>query len=254
VTVHFGKVMSVSQSTPINTNPARSRRLPLAMLVRVSLVLTLLIGSSGVRSWQAHGVNAKLAAGRESPFPLETIPMTLGTWIGSSTEMDARIVQATGSTDHITRRYIDQRTGVAIDAIILYGPTSEIFIHGPELCYPKAGFTGIGESPIREIPYQAGRAPFRSLEYTKGDPGQVNYQEVYYSWRYNGHWSTSVSSPKESERIPGMYKVQLARPIGKNESRTVDNPCEAFLELLIPDLEARITGQAPPPSEAKPKA
>lgn len=177
--------------------------------------------------------------------------MEFGSWIGSPTDLDARIVEATGSTDHVTRRYLDQRTGVAIDAIVLYGPTSDIFIHAPEICYPKAGFIGVGESPIREIPYQGGLAPFRSLGYTKGEPGHIDYHEVYYAWRFNGRWSTSVSSPKESERIPGMYKVQLARRTAAFESRTVDNPCEAFLALLIPDLEARITGQTFPPSTPK---
>jgi hypothetical protein len=241
--------MSALLANPTVTPAASRQGSPFGMVARVALAVLLLVGSGCLRSWQARRVDAAMNAGRESPFPLSTISTTLGDWIGTPTELDARIVEGTGSTDHITRRYVDRRTGVAIDAIILYGPTSDIFIHAPELCYPKAGFSQMGDAPIREIAFPGGKAPFRSLEYTRGDAGQAEYQEVYYSWRYNGRWSTSVSSPKESERIPGMYKVQLARRISRDESRNFDNPCEAFLELLIPDLEARITGAAPKPGD-----
>lgn len=221
-----------------------------AMFVRAGLVLMLLAGSGVVRMWQVRRVDAALAAGRESPFPLATVPQKFGDWTGVTTELDPRIVEATGSTDHITRRYVDSRTGVAIDVIILYGPTSNIFIHTPELCYPKAGYAERGESYARDIRIPGGTAPFRSLEYTKGETGQLEYQEVYYSWRYNGRWSPAVGNLKQSERIPGMYKVQLARRVGPYESRTIDNPCERLLEQLLPDLESRITGQSAPPAPA----
>jgi hypothetical protein len=212
---------------------------------RVALVVAMLVASGGVRAWQAHRVDAALDRGKESPFPLEQVPMNLGTWTGTATEMDPRIVEATGSTDHVTRRYVDGRTGVMLDVIILYGPTSDVFIHSPELCYPKAGFASAGETLTRQVPGPNGPIPFRSLAYSKGEGAHVDRQEVFYSWRYNGRWSTSVSSPKESARIPGMYKVQIARRISARESRAVSNPCEAFLELLVPDLEARMTGSPP---------
>jgi hypothetical protein len=137
--------------------------------------------------------------------------------------------------------------------IVLYGPTHDVFIHSPELCYPKAGFTGFGETIERPIRCPGGNVPFRSVAYTKGDPGRGESQEVYFSWRYNGRWSTTVTTPKQSERIPGMYKVQIARRIARGESRTLDNPCESFLEVLIPDLEARITASARSPETAKPQ-
>ena len=221
--------------------------------VRTGLVLALIAGSGGVRLFQMRRVDAKLASGRESPFPLSTIPMTLGSWVGKTTAMDPKIVEATGSTDQVTRQYIDQRTGVALDVIVLYGPTSDIFIHSPELCYPKAGYAVAGDMFEKSIKAKGATAPFRSLAYSKGETGQVELQEVFYAWRYNGRWSTAVSSPKESERIPGMYKVQIARRLLPNESRTTDNPCEAFLEVLIPNLESRITAQAPAARKGDPE-
>ena len=236
-------------TTKATDRPALSPR-TLSPWARVVLIVVLLVVSGALRTRQARRVEVELAKGRESPFPLATIPLTLGNWAGTTTELDARIVEATGSSDHVTRRYVDQRTGVSVEVIVLYGPTSDIFIHSPELCYPKAGFTTAGEIYERRVASTAGAVPFRSLAYQKGDPGQADRQEVYFSWRYNGRWSTSVSSPKVSERIPGMYKVQVARRLSPREARTLDNPCEDFLEALLPALESRIAGQSPPASKA----
>jgi len=247
--------MSPSAASPAAAPPALPprRAARASTLARAGLVAALVLGSGAVRHWQALRVDKYMAAGKESPFPLAEVPMELGTWTGVATELDARIVAATGSTDHVTRHYVDQRTGVALDVILLYGPTSDIFIHSPELCYPKAGYATGGDSSERAVPFAGGSAPFKSLAYRKGDAAQPEIQEVYYSWRYNGRWSTSVGSPKESERIPGMYKVQVARRITPSEARDVDNPIESFLATLIPDLEARITRPAPPPAPPAPK-
>ena len=130
--------------------------------------------------------------------------------------------------------------------IVLHGPASDIFIHTPELCYPRAGYSPAGEVMERAIPCLDTKAPFRSAAYTKGDPARPDTQEVAFSWRYAGRWTTTVNRPKEMERIAGMYKVQVSRRIQAGETRSVANPCDAFLELLVPILEARIRGQSPP--------
>jgi hypothetical protein len=241
------------QAPPPPRPPAPRAVVTLALLARAVLACALVLGSGAVRWWQARRVDAAMAQGREAPFPLAQVPINLGTWEGTATELDPLIVEGTGSSDHITRRYVDRRTGVSLDVIVLYGPTHDVFIHSPELCYPKAGFTGAGETIERPIRCPVGNVPFRSVAYTKGDAGRSDSQEVYYSWRYGGRWSTTATTPKQSERIPGMYKVQVARRIVRGESRTLDNPCESFLEVLIPDLEARITASARLPESAKPQ-
>jgi hypothetical protein len=219
-----------------------------AAWVRVAVVCLLLVASGVIRLAQVRRVDAALASGRQSPFPLETIPHVLGSWKGEGTEMDDTIVRATGSTDRITRRYVDQRTGVGLDVIVLYGPTSDMFIHRPELCYPKAGYTPFGDVNSRPVPLGKSAVPFKSLAYTKGEGGQAEFQEIYCSWRYNGQWFLDVSDPKRSERIPGMYKVQVARRISATENRAIDNPAEAFVELLVAEIERRIAAASSAPA------
>ena len=90
-------------------------------------------------------------------------------------------------------------------------------------------------------------APFRSMVYAKGIDGRLERQEVYFSWRYRNQWSPDVGTHKEFERIPGMYKVHLARSVTDHERRDIDNPCRQLLNILVPEIERRS-------SEAREKA
>jgi len=219
-------------------------RMPWAKL---AVVAAILAASGGSRLWQERRVERSLMEGRVSPFPLADLPMDLGAWKGRETTMDPRIVRSSGSTDIVTRRYVDQATGVGLDVVVLYGPTSEMFIHTPELCYPAAGYEPMPGTVERPIALAgAGPVPFRSLAFTKGEGGVADTQEVYYSLRYDGRWTTQSTSPKASKRIPGMYKVQVCRRISSRERRDLDNPCEPFLTSLVGEIEARMArGRAP---------
>ena len=221
-----------------------------ALLACAALACALVLGSGALRWWQARRVEAMLQLERESPFPLASLPMTLGDWVGEKTELDPQIVAGTGCNDLITRRYVNRVTGVTVEVIVLHGPASDIFVHSPDWCYPRAGYISAGEAMERTIPCGDAKMPFRSAAYTKGDPARPDTQEVVFSWRYNGRWTTTVNRPKEMARVAGMYKIQVSRRLQANEARTVANPCEAFLELLVPVLEAKIRGQSPPPQAA----
>jgi hypothetical protein len=218
-------------------------RMPWARLVAVAAILA---GSGGSRLWQERRVERSLMEGRVSPFPLADLPMDLGAWKGRETTLDPRIVRGSGSTDIITRRYVDQGTGVGLDVVVLYGPTSDMFIHTPELCYPAAGYDPLPGTVERPIGGGgAGPVPFRSLAFTKGEGGLAETQEVYYSLWYDGRWTTQSTSPKASRRIPGMYKVQVCRRISTRERRDLDNPCEPFLASLVAEIESRMARGRP---------
>ncbi len=244
--------LTATEPTSAPPAPATTARPSRAMLACAGLACALVVGSGAVRWWQARQVESKLAGERESPFPLESLPMALGDWVGEKTELDPLIVARTGSNDLITRRYVNQATGVALDVIVMHGPASEVFIHTPMNCYPRAGYNATGDAGDRSVRGPDGPMTFRSVAYTKGDSNRADTQEIYYSWRYNGHWTPSVERPKEMQRIAGMYKVQVARRLVRDESRTLNNPCEGFIEALLPVLEARIRGQSPPPAAPRP--
>ncbi len=252
--------------TPTTPEPGIPGQVTVSMRgiwVRVILICGLLVGSGLLRAGQMQRVEKILEEGKHSPFPLKEVPMELGPWKGQVAELDPRIAAGTGSVDYIFRRYVNQLTGTAVDVIVLYGPSTDMFIHSPERCYPAAGFS-LNEGPEGQtITLGDGRtAPFRSMVYAKGTEGRQERQEVYFSWRYRSQWSPDVGTHKEFERIPGMYKVHLARSVTDHERRDVDNPCRQLLEILVPEIERRSSearakaaaDSAPPVENASAKA
>ena len=231
---------------------ARCRDHGSARWTRVALACLVLVGSGLVRSWQAGRVGAMLREGRVAPFPLDQVPLTLGTWRGQPVRIDPRIARHTGATDFVTRRYVDQRTGSAVDVVLLYGVAAEVSQHAPEVCYPNAGFERVEGPDRRTIAVGPLRAEFRSLVYSQGQGAQAGRREVYYAWRYGGRWTAQAGPYKRFERIPGMFKVQLDRALAEHERRDVGNPCEALLEVLLPELEHRLA-RAPAPTREAPR-
>jgi hypothetical protein len=213
----------------------------------VALACVLLLASGGVRAWQAWRIERELLAARERPrFDLTTVPLTLGSWTGVETVIDPKIARGTGGDQIVTRRYTNQDTGAVIDLIVLYGPAGDVYQHAPELCYPSAGFSRVTGPDERTVSFGSSAAPFRALVYSKGEGAAADLQEVYYSWWYSGRWTTEIGKQKHFERIPGMFKVHLARRTTPQEKRDVGNPCEALLRELLPEMERRMaTTHAP---------
>jgi hypothetical protein len=173
-------------------------------------------------------------------FPLEELPLRLGSWQGEDVTLNPQIARQAGSSDAIFRRYVDQATGVAVELIVLHGPARALFLHIPEICYPDAGYTQSGGPELRVVTSGEVKAPFRSLIFTKGEGSAADHAEVCYSWRYQGRWSSQPGTIGEFDEMPGIYKVQLARSVMEQERRDVGNPCESFLKVLIPEIERRL--------------
>lgn len=229
--------------------PARSGGGVAGLWARVGLAVALLAASAAGRAWQARRVDQRLRDGRIAPFAVAELPKALGPWVGSDITMDPIIARATGSTEQIQRLYQNTVTGQKVEMIFLFGPSTEMFIHDPGTCYPAAGYERVAGPVLHRITAPGTAAPwsFQELIYSKGEGGSADQQEVYFSWRYGDAWSPGTLTQKASERIPGMFKVQVARPIRDRELevRGIGNPCEAFLAYLMPEIDRRIEqGQA----------
>ena len=156
-----------------------------------------------------------------------------------------------GCKDSVFRTYVDGRTGVRISMIVLYGPPVDVTEHTPENCYPHAGYMTSEGPVVRAVPVGGRPVPFNSMIFEKGEGGSLERQEVYYTWHY-GRWTASRASTKLLERIPGIYKVHLARAVSARETLEPDGPSEAFLAQLVPEIERRLAASSAPAPPARP--
>jgi Protein of unknown function (DUF3485) len=243
----------VSEPTPA---PATRNR---GAVVYVVAICALFVASGLVRWRQDRRISQGLRQGLAQVVPLERIPLVLGAWSGVDTQLDPQIARGTGADKVVTRCYTNRNTGVSIDVIILFGPAYHMYIHSPEICYPKAGFA-IFESPAPRtvrLPASGARGggdpagaavPFLAAVYAKGEGAQADLQEVYWTWRYQDRWTPQVLKPKQIERIPTMIKVHTSRSVLRGERRDANNPNEAFLRVLVPEIERLLSSPASSPT------
>lgn len=219
---------------------------------RVLLACAVLMAAGGVRWLQARQVQAVLSSGRVSPFSLKSLPRKLGDWMAPEAKegiLDPEVIEATGCVDYVKRHYVNEQTGVGVDVLVLYGPAT--IAHRPEICYPGAGFKLVDGPRMRKFPVPGGQAVFLSLIFAKGEDGApADREQVFYALRYPGHYPglsdqwTYEFDYKRIARVPGLYKMQLTRRVVEQERFDISNPCEAFLEAMLPEMERRITGRS----------
>ena len=131
-----------------------------------------------------------------------------------------------------SRIYTDQRTGVKLNVIVLYGPATKVYIHSPEVCYPASGFRQIEGPLIQKIPVGDKTVPFASLLYEKGFGSVTRPPAGLLLVALRQTWSPAMLMQKQVDRLPGMFKVHVERRAGMHEQIDVNDPCVDFLELL----------------------
>jgi EpsI family protein len=217
------------------------------------LIACILLGLSGaVRHWRSLQFLAIENQSKESPFPLREIPYVLGTWRsleGTEATLDPEIARIAGSSDHVIRAYVDDKTGERVTVLLLYGPSQAVWAHTPEVCYPASGFTTVIPSREIQVPLEdsARTAAFREALYGKTRGGLTELSEVYYSFFNAGVWRSDMSGQwKQFRYHPGMFKIQIERRV--KTPQLGDSPAKGLLALLVREIEERSSSTARPAS------
>ena len=218
------------------------------------IACVLLAGSGAVRAMQDRRHKDERNYVEACPIALATIPTKLGVWRlvdGGERKLDDLTMRITGSSQHIMRTYADDLTGVTMTVLVLFGPAEPVLPHTPEVCYPSSGFSKVDGPSDSTIKFSPGgdaegrpaveEARFRSGVYQKS-AGRLTFREaVYYSFRLDGRWSPDVGAGRKfPRRNPGIFKIQVQRPVVEGESLGKGDPMEQFLSALLAEIEGEI--------------
>ncbi len=108
--------------------------------------------------------------------PLDSVPLTLGGWIGRDEPMDPDVLRETQATDHLNRVYEHpDHPNQPLTLWINYSSTGMNLRHSPEVCLPSGGWTKV-EAQCRTLDVDRGRSkpPTRimKLAYSQRDLAQ----------------------------------------------------------------------------------
>jgi hypothetical protein len=226
-----------------------ARRLASKLLVLpwawMGLACLLLGVSGGVRLWRERQFQTLAAESANCPFPLNEFPKTMGTWHmvdAADAQLDPEIARIAGSSDHIIRNYMDEKSGEIVNVLVLYGLANSVFAHTPDVCYPAAGYQPVDAPTDHEFHLTGWTVPvrFRSAFFSKQVGGIRQYQDVCYTFLHNGQWLPEVQSRWKLFRYhPGMFKVQLQHPASAPSKVTENSPNESLLREIVQEIDRR---------------
>jgi len=214
----------------------------------------VLAASGAVRVTQEHRFGIAIQNASESPFLLRDLPKNLGEgeWVvrGDDQVLDKEIRQIAGAVDYVARTYINEKTGVLLEALVVFGSAENVFPHAPTVCFPSFGYSMAAGSRQYLMPTPGGTAVFDSLIYFK-PAVEASRTEVFYSYWHDGRWSPfAAQTSKRFRHHPEMFKIQVQRLVGPIERRD-QSPIEDFLGKFVPEIDRRIAaaGLAPAASD-----
>lgn len=237
--------------------PTKAPRQPIAAKALMSpwkwmAVTCLILGTSGgVRYWREWKFANIAVKSEAAPFPMSQLPRVAGSWQagqGSETQLDPDVARIAGSTDHIVRNYLDEKSGEQASALVLYGMAATVFAHTPEACYPSAGYQLVKGPVDGTITLPGAKEPvsYRWAIYVKRVAGISRYEEAIYTFRHNGDWLPDIAGRWKMFRYhPGIFKIQIAHPVSNLSESGKGGACEQLLTEIVRQIEGRLTAGGP---------
>jgi EpsI family protein len=196
------------------------------------------------------------------PGTLAHLPLSLGEWTGREVPLDAAIIKATATDDHVNRVYARSPTGQAVGLYVAYGVRArDLMPHRPEVCYPGGGWTLDNSEPL-ELPLASGaKLPCRIYRFSRGT---LNHEAITVLNYYlvDGQYAPDVSLLR-SKAWQGsgslQYMVQVQVTCSGQSPLDPDAPANAVrrfaalsampIRALLPDSPATETRRHDDPSK-----
>ncbi len=149
-------------------------------------------------------------------------------WVMKSDDpMDPFALKMLRCAGYVNRSYEHSITGATIRMSIILGPSGEIAVHTPEVCFSSRQYEEPGERQSVAIECQDGsKGEFWTNEFQPRDKINGRPIRVLYAWSTGGTWMAAKGSDLRFSGQPYLYKIQLSvadEAVGRN-----------FLRDLIP--------------------
>lgn len=168
---------------------------------------------------------------------LKTIPMTIGEWTcQEESKLDKNVEQLLEVNEtkaYISRVYVHQSTGEAVNVFVIFGPKGPVAVHTPEVCYSGKDVRQISNRDavgmdIDGIPGELWKLGFETNGFDK------RKMAVYYGWSDGGPWTAAVNP--RFWRTDYLYKIQTACMASGNKEDSTDE----FFKVFLPELRKQM--------------
>lgn len=206
-----------------------------ALTASAALVVSGLVHGFWTDRWQP-ATDVAAAANR-----LDELPVDVGPWHGLKVEVKPGQAGA-GVAGCIQRRYENRQTGVSVAVALVCGRPGPVSIHTPEVCYGASGYL-VGDRQRVTLPGEMGS--FWKTDAVRTSATDEIRLRVYYGWHSAAGWGSPEDSRPAFAREHVLYKLYVVRELGAPGEQVKDEPCEEFLQALLPELQRTVLTAAP---------
>jgi hypothetical protein len=169
---------------------------------------------------------------------LDDMPLEIGPWRGHRVDVKPGEAGA-GVAGCIQRRYENEHTGAAVSVALVCGRPGPVSIHTPEVCYGASGYL-VGSR--QRVPVGKGHLwKTDAVRTTATDEVRLR---IYYGWHSSEGWVAPDDSRLTFPREKVLHKLYVVRELSPT-GEAKDEPCEDFLQELLPELQRTALAGAP---------
>ncbi|HTU16659.1 MAG TPA: exosortase-associated EpsI family protein [Gemmataceae bacterium] len=162
---------------------------------------------------------------------LNAIPLELGDWDGEALEVKPGEA-GNDVAGCIKRTYVHRKTGVTVSLFLVCGRWGPVSVHTPEVCYGASGFLLNAKA---RYDLASGDTLWKT-DATRTNATEQTRLRLYWGWSDGSAWTAAVDARRQFARRPVLHKLYVVRELSGLNEPPGREPCEEFLNLLVPAL------------------
>jgi hypothetical protein len=179
---------------------------------------------------------------------LGRVPAAFGDWTSTELPQDPKVIRIAEATGHVSRQYANPKKGLAVNVLMLCGPTGPIGAHTPEVCYAGSGHEMIGRPQKKALGLPGGiGATYWTARFEKKGAFERPLR-VGWMWGAGGDWVAAADPRTEFALRGALYKlyVQYSEPPAPGPAApagsAAPDPIDAFLTDFLPEVKKALAG------------
>jgi hypothetical protein len=206
------------------------------MMIRIFTAVVLIVGAGLVNgAWTDRWGPSPALTALGSRF--ESVPMKIGDWTGTASELPAEDRAMAGAVACLARRYSDPRRGLSVTVLLLGGLPGKISTHTPDVCYRGGGYNLDAPSGFRRRYGQDDRtAEFRTMLATRAGTNPSALR-IFWSWNASAGWLAPDEPRWKFAPARALCKLYVIRETAGVVVDPEADPCNDFLSVFLPELD-----------------
>ena len=200
------------------------------------------------------------AACRPLAVPLTDIPLEIGPYVMSrDVPIASDVVRVADVDSFLSREYVDRVTGARMHLYVGYWGRENIGMgHGPEVCFPAAGWQSDGQAEHQALRFVAvdGReteAEIAIHHFVRIEPEGTERVAVGFVAVADGRFQPSsrgvfLHRPRVGSDKAFLAHIDVMMPITNSDWEESDASIVAFMKAFLPEVEKCLFGVTGTPS------